>query len=84
MQTPENVCRRAAVFVEGSQITLPILAINHPAFLLNGWNRVWPLALKLRTACPAEERGSVTTTSKPMFLLPARETWRSKRHFFDN
>ena len=84
MQTSKYVGSRAAIFVESAKITLPIHAIDHATLLLNGWNGVRPMALKLCAACSTNECGGITTASKPMLLLPARKARRPKRHLFDD
>ena len=84
MQTSKYVCSRAAIFVEGAKITLPIHAIDHATRLLNGWNGVRPMALKLCVACSTNECGGIATASKPMLLLPARKARRPKRYLFDD
>jgi len=84
MQTLEYVCCRAAIFVQGAKITLPVCAISHATLPLNGWNGIWPPALKLCTTCSTDERGSIATASKPVLLLPTRETRRPKSYFLNN
>ena len=84
MQTSENVCGRAAVSVQSSKVTLPISAIFHAALLLNRWNGVRPLPLKLNSSSAPNKRCRVAAASKPMLLLPAREARRPKRDLLNN
>ena len=69
MQAAEDVCRRAALFVERAQVVSPIFTLD-AAFLLDGRHCIRPLLFKAPSAQRSHECRGIATTGKPVFLLP--------------